>query len=317
MEPTIRGHTFRLRHAAPLAAGVLLVTVWVAASVCDPGVKRLRVVVPGRLLGGAWQQPETLRRLIDRERISTVVTLTAINRDDPKYVSQSKVVDRTGVNWIIVPMRGSRATLEQMAIAADLLADPDRQPVFFHCVAGHHRTSLAHAAYLIRHAGYTGEQAWDVVAGLPWARPGAPADENDRKLILEFARVQASIALPLTPRGDRRPHMPTSRKRWLRWIARLVAAIVLAGAGYVAWDQATYNLGEVQHGRIFRSGQMPSSSLERTVRDYGIKTVLNLRGSNKDPWYVAEREATTEAGATQVDIAMSSCIWMSRPSSGR
>ena len=73
-----------------------------------------------------------------------------------KYVSQSKVVDQTGVDWIIVPMRGSTATLEQMAESADLLADPARQPVFFHCVAGHHRTSLAHAAYLIRHAGYTG-----------------------------------------------------------------------------------------------------------------------------------------------------------------
>jgi protein tyrosine phosphatase (PTP) superfamily phosphohydrolase (DUF442 family) len=106
--------------------------------------------------------------------------------------------------------------------------------------------------------------------------------------------------------------MPTPRKRLLRWIARLVAAVVLAGAGYIAWDQATYNFGEVQHGRIYRSGQMPSSSLDRTVRDYKIKTVLNLRGSNKDSWYAAEREATTDAGATQVDIAMSSCIWMSR-----
>ena len=99
------------------------------------------------------------------------MTLTAINRDDPKYVGQAKVVSQTGVDWIIVPMRGSTATLEQMAEAADLLADPARQPVFFHCVAGHHRTSLAHAAYLIRHAGYTGGAAWQDVAGLPWARP--------------------------------------------------------------------------------------------------------------------------------------------------
>ena len=57
---------------------------------------------------------------------------------------------------------------------------------------------------------------------------------------------------------------------------------------------------------------MPASALARTIRDYRIKTVLNLRGSNKDPWYAAERTATLEAGATQVDIAMSSCIWMSR-----
>src|SRR5262249_43933834 len=126
--------------------------------------KRVQVVIPGRLIRGAWQTPEALRDLISRERIKTIVTLTAINREDPKYLGQAAVVSQTAVDWILVPMRGSRATLEQLAYAADLLADPDRQPVFFHCVAGHHRTSLTHAAYLIRHHGWTAEQAWRAVA---------------------------------------------------------------------------------------------------------------------------------------------------------
>ena len=64
--------------------------------------------------------------------------------------------------------------------------------------------------------------------------------------------------------------------------------------------------------RIYRSGQMPASSLARTVRDHRIKTVLNLRGSNKDAWYAPSARPPLDAGATQVDIAMSSCIWMSR-----
>jgi protein tyrosine phosphatase (PTP) superfamily phosphohydrolase (DUF442 family) len=106
--------------------------------------------------------------------------------------------------------------------------------------------------------------------------------------------------------------MPPRLKRIARWIARLAAAVALAGASYVAWDQANHNFGEIQHGRIYRSGQMPASSLARTIHDYKIKTVLNLRGSNKDTWYSAERKATLGAGATQIDIAMSSCIWMSR-----
>jgi hypothetical protein len=37
-----------------------------------------------------------------------------------------------------------------------------------------------------------------------------------------------------------------------------------------------------------------------------------LRGVNKDAWYPAERQATLGAGATQVDMSMSSCIWLSR-----
>ena len=135
------------------------------------GEKRVRVVVPGRIIRGAWQTPEALRSIIEREGVKTIVTLTAINHDDPKYVDQAKVVAETGVAWLFVPMRGSRATLEQMVEAADLLADPALQPVFFHCVAGHHRSSLAHAAYLIRHHGWAAEPAWDHVAALPWARP--------------------------------------------------------------------------------------------------------------------------------------------------
>jgi protein tyrosine phosphatase (PTP) superfamily phosphohydrolase (DUF442 family) len=154
------------------------------------GEKRVRVVVPARLVRGAWQTPEALRTIITRERIKTIVTLTPINRDDPKYVGQASVVAETGVSWVFVPMRGSQATLDQMAQAADLLADPDRQPVFFHCIAGHHRSSLAHAAYLIRHCGWPAESAWQEVADLPWARPGAPADENDKALIQSFARSQ-------------------------------------------------------------------------------------------------------------------------------
>lgn len=198
MEGTTRRNRPRQRLVAIIAACAVVGSFWATASLRSTGAKRLRVVVPGRLLGGAWQTPEALGELIARERIKTVVTLTAINRDDEKYVGQAPVVRRTGVDWIIVPMRGSTATLDQMAWAADLLADPARQPVFFHCVAGHHRTSLAHAAYLIRHAGYTAARAWEAVAGLPWARPGAPADEKDRARIFEFARVQASIP-PTTP----------------------------------------------------------------------------------------------------------------------
>lgn len=150
--------------------------------------KRVKVVEPGRLVRGAWQRPGPLRRIIEREKIKTIVSLTAINRDDPKYVAQAKVVRATGVDWIIVPMRGSRATLDQMAEAADLVADPARQPAFFHCVAGHHRTSLVHAAYRIRHEGWSVARAWREVASLPWARP--ETDGEDRRLIEAFAAAQ-------------------------------------------------------------------------------------------------------------------------------
>ena len=147
--------------------------------------KRVAVVEPGRLVRGAWQKPAPLRRIIEREGIKTIVTVAAVPEDDPRYIEQAEVVRDTGVKWIVVGMVGSRATMDQMAQAADLLNDPALQPVYFHCVAGHHRTSLAHAAYLIRHRGLDAAGAWDEVERYPWARP--EADNSDHRLIEEFA----------------------------------------------------------------------------------------------------------------------------------
>ena len=99
------------------------ILAWFGLSRDDWFEKRVKVVEPGRLVRGAWQKPGPLRRVIAREGIKTIVTLTAINSSDPKFEGQQKVVEETGIGWVIVPMRGSRATAEQMAAAADLLAD--------------------------------------------------------------------------------------------------------------------------------------------------------------------------------------------------
>lgn len=92
-----------------------------------------------------------------------------------------------------------------------------------------------------------------------------------------------------------------------------VATAALALLGAPAYRLATANFGTVRPGHVYRSGQMRAGSLARVIRDRGIRTVLNLRGPNPDEaWYRAERAATTALGATQVDVAMSSCEWMSR-----
>jgi protein tyrosine phosphatase (PTP) superfamily phosphohydrolase (DUF442 family) len=58
---------------------------------------------------------------------------------------------------------------------------------------------------------------------------------------------------------------------------------------------------------------MPASALAQQLRERRIKSVLNLRGPNpSEPWYRDELATSREAGVTQVDLAMSSCLWMSR-----
>jgi protein tyrosine phosphatase (PTP) superfamily phosphohydrolase (DUF442 family) len=58
---------------------------------------------------------------------------------------------------------------------------------------------------------------------------------------------------------------------------------------------------------------MSPEALRRTLHDYHIKTVLNLRGANhREPWYQEEIATTLAAGVTQIDLPLSSCVWMSR-----
>ena len=156
--------------------------------------KRVVVVVPGRIIRGAWQRPGPLREIVREWQIRTIVTLTAINEDDPKYVDQAEVVRETGVGWKFVRMKGSRATLPEMAEAADLIADPANQPVFFHCVAGHHRSNLAQAAYRIRYEGWSAQKAWAEVAGLGLSRTSR--DVEDHRLIEAFAASRFAEVRP-------------------------------------------------------------------------------------------------------------------------
>ncbi|HEX8203116.1 MAG TPA: tyrosine-protein phosphatase [Isosphaeraceae bacterium] len=62
---------------------------------------------------------------------------------------------------------------------------------------------------------------------------------------------------------------------------------------------------------MYRSAQLSPGALARILRDHHIRTVLNLRGANPEQgWYRAERAATLAAGATQVDVPMSSDQWL-------
>ena len=108
---------------------------------------------------------------------------------------------------------------------------------------------------------------------------------------------------------------------WLRdWLLRprrklrLGLLVVLVIGAVVLWRFGlSANFAVIRPGALYRSGQMGARSLAATIDQHRIKTVLNLRGSHpEEAWYRAERAATLAAGATQVDIPMSSCEWMSR-----
>jgi protein tyrosine phosphatase (PTP) superfamily phosphohydrolase (DUF442 family) len=99
---------------------------------------------------------------------------------------------------------------------------------------------------------------------------------------------------------------------WKR-VARALLVFVLSLLLFLGWKLATGNFATVLRGRVYRSGQMGAQALGSHVRDHKIRTVLNLRGSHpEEAWYRQERAEVLAQGATQIDVAMSSCEWMSR-----
>ncbi|MFV3127270.1 dual specificity protein phosphatase family protein [Niveispirillum sp. KHB5.9] len=95
------------------------------------------------------------------------------------------------------------------------------------------------------------------------------------------------------------------RRPLLKGFCGLLA--VTAGIGlYLGGLQLTGNFHPVVEGALYRSAQPDPAALERYVRDYGIRTVVNLRGGNPDAgWYRAERAASQHLGLTHIDFPMS------------
>ncbi len=65
------------------------------------------------------------------------------------------------------------------------------------------------------------------------------------------------------------------------------------------------NLGVVDPGLVIRSAQ-PTSQLDSWARDFGLHSILNLRGgSSSDWWYEAEIHRTLEHGLAYYDLPLS------------
>lgn len=82
------------------------------------------------------------------------------------------------------------------------------------------------------------------------------------------------------------------------------AAVILAVP--VLYYFPGYNWRTVEKGAFYGSRQMGGHALERTIKKYGIKTVINLRGENPgSDWYDAEAEACKRAGVTLANFGWS------------
>lgn len=110
--------------------------------------------------------------------------------------------------------------------------------------------------------------------------------------------------MPATP-NDPRP--PVSRFSLLYAVLRgCLAGLVVAVAVEAVYILVGANVHVVASGAVYRCARLDPPELERVVRQYNIRTVINLCGcSDPLPWYLGESRATCRLGVCQEDLAFS------------
>ena len=93
----------------------------------------------------------------------------------------------------------------------------------------------------------------------------------------------------------------------LKWIGRGALSAGLSLGLYLGAMQLTGNVHTVIAGELYRSGQLSGEMIASLSSSYGIRTILNLRGSNPDKaWYQDEVEAAARLGIRHIDFPISS-----------
>ena len=91
-------------------------------------------------------------------------------------------------------------------------------------------------------------------------------------------------------------------KRTLLAIGIILPVVV----GYLAFLHLSGNFHEVSKGQVYRAAQMDGQALARWKREYGIASVLNLRGENTGAdWYETELALTDHLDIQHIDFRMS------------
>ncbi|OGP23536.1 MAG: protein tyrosine phosphatase [Deltaproteobacteria bacterium GWB2_55_19] len=66
------------------------------------------------------------------------------------------------------------------------------------------------------------------------------------------------------------------------------------------------NFHTVTAGEAYRSAQPDRDDIEYYIREYGIRSILNLRGENSDKqWYIDEIKVSAEHNVKHYDLALS------------
>lgn len=128
---------------------------------------------------------------------------------------------------------------------------------------------------------------------------------------LQSQRQLSWVRLEILPIAGDRATVRTRRHRSgpLSW--RRLAGLGLLSLALVVGLQAAYiflgpNFRDVVPRRCYRSAQPTPERLALWTREFGLRTIINLRGKNtKFDWYQDEVDAAKRLGLTHLDVVIS------------
>ena len=90
-------------------------------------------------------------------------------------------------------------------------------------------------------------------------------------------------------------------KHWARRLGIALAIVLVASsAAFYYWVYVNHRFMTISEGRVYKSAEMSPAELKDKVRQYGIRTVIDLRYPG--PWTDAERQAMQEVGVRYFSI---------------
>ena len=105
--------------------------------------------------------------------------------------------------------------------------------------------------------------------------------------------------------GTAVPRRSNRLRRALRRSVQTLGVVVLLIGVYLGIEQLIGNFHAVVPGQLYRSAQIDANQLADAQKDYGIKTVINLRGESKAGWYKDELAESARLGLTHIDFGLS------------
>lgn len=101
------------------------------------------------------------------------------------------------------------------------------------------------------------------------------------------------------------PRRPGRLRRALRGGLKTLGALALLIGIYLGVEQLIGNFHTVVAGELYRSAQIDATELAALQKDYGIRTVINLRGPSSNIWYQSEIAESKRLGLTHIDFGLS------------